>query len=165
MGTTGSLSPYLINEEYEDNTSAYISANRLLGFEQKEVSPENEFFSFNFETDLDEDNGYQSEFNFYIGMREPNFVKPTPSTYEYSGVDNMPEKEEKTVDELFKEAYDACEATDINQLSIQDFIKYCEELYNMKTDEFLKWFEKRNYEGNVDMQLWAMYAKNQGVEE
>lgn len=87
-------------------------------------------------------------------------VNPTPSINEFNGVDTVPENEGKTDDELFQEAYDECEATDIRNEDVEGFIVYCENLYNMKTADFLKWYEKRNYEGNIDMQLWALYAKN-----
>jgi hypothetical protein len=159
-------SPYTNNEEYAELTSAYISANWLLGFEYgaRVISPVNEYL-------LTIDDGYEGAlfesgqsmydiFETVTGMRASIIVNPTPSTVEDCGVGFMHEKE-KTVEELFKEEYEACEATDISQVPIDDFIYYCEELYKMKTDVFLDWFEKRNNEGNVDMQMWALYAQNQ----
>jgi len=39
------------------------------------------------------------------------------------------------------------------------FVKYCEEEYGMKTDEFLIWYESEGEEGNSDMKMWASIAR------
>lgn len=159
-------SPYINIEEYDEFTSAYISADRLLGleYEEMEISSVNEYLlTINDEyegTLFDASQSMYDLFEVFTGMRASIIVNPTPSTAEYCGVGIMQEKK-KTVDELFKEEYEACEATDISQVQIDEFIHYCEELYKMKTNYFLEWFEKRNYEGNIDMQMWALYARNQ----
>jgi hypothetical protein len=153
-------------EEYDAPISAYISANGLLGFEYegKIVSPVNEYLlTINDEYENAQIISSQSMYDIFetfTGMKTSIIVNPTPSTVVDCGVGIMHEKE-KTIDELFKEAYDTCEATDISEVSIQEFIYYCEELYKMDTDVFLEWFKNRNYEGNVDMQMWAQYAQGQ----
>ncbi len=57
-------------------------------------------------------------------------------------------------EKLFKEAYNKSEAEDIIDVDITGFIKCCERLYKMRTEDFRILFKKNNYEGNVDMQLW-----------
>jgi hypothetical protein len=154
--------PYTNFEEYGSFTPAYVLSDWSLGFEQQMDSvPQNMYFFNNYNVDSKVYNSYQSMFDLLTGMREPFFVNPTPSTVEYYGVDIMSEKKEhKSDDELFKEAYDACEAVDISEIDIHDFIDYCEKRYKMPTSEFLKWFKERNFEGNVDMQLWSIYGKS-----
>lgn len=70
----------------------------------------------------------------------------------------------KSTEELFKDAYDNCEAQDIRTINIEAFIENCESTYKMTTEEFLKWFEENNYEGNVEQQLWYKHSKgNEGT--
>lgn len=64
----------------------------------------------------------------------------------------------KNADELFTVAYDIVEAEETQVFDVEGFLRYCENLYGMKTEDFLKWFQLNESEGNVDMQLWAMFA-------
>lgn len=68
----------------------------------------------------------------------------------------------KSREELFKEAYDNCEAQDVKSINIETFIKNCEFIYKMTTKEFHKWFKDNNFEGNVTQQLWYQYTREAG---
>lgn len=65
----------------------------------------------------------------------------------------------KTDDELFQEMYASFEVPDIKEFDVKGFINYCESVYKMSNEEFLKHFKDVNYEGNVDMQLWYHHGK------
>lgn len=64
----------------------------------------------------------------------------------------------KIENKLFEEVYNSIIADDFKTVDIPSFINYCENVYKMTTEEFRKWFEINDYEGNVDQQLWYKYT-------
>lgn len=63
-------------------------------------------------------------------------------------------------EELFKKAYEGCQATNITDFDVDSFINHCESLYKMSTKDFLIWFRKNDLEGNVEQQLWYQLTNN-----
>lgn len=74
---------------------------------------------------------------------------------------NISEKDNlsKSDEELFKELYDSFEVPDIKEFNSQEFIRKCEAIYKISTEEFIKEFTANDFEGNVDQQLWFHHAK------
>lgn len=66
----------------------------------------------------------------------------------------------KSDEELFNEIYSSLkEANDICDFNVYSFIDYCESTYKMTTKEFHIWFRDREYEGNVDQQIWYQFTQ------
>jgi|GEM_PF-3492599 len=157
-------------QAYYDRPYAYASVNRVAGFYQEAASAQDRLELFILR-DLEEKAhrcifyGQHGTNNVYLSLLEPVSVNPAINDYSYCGVDCMVDDSHKYEDELFKKAYDSIDAEDISELDIEGFIAYCEEQYKMSTKDFLKWFAIKGNEGNVEMQLWALYAKNLGVFE
>lgn len=60
--------------------------------------------------------------------------------------------------ELFEQVFNECSAiaTDFDE---EQFIRNCESTYKMTSSEFKAYFEEKEYEGNVDMQIWYQILK------
>lgn len=63
--------------------------------------------------------------------------------------------------ELFRKAYEECQAEDIENIDIASFIKRCEETYKMTTHDFRTHFEENEREGNVEMHLWYQFSSSE----
>ncbi|MEE4577553.1 hypothetical protein [Paenibacillus polymyxa] len=155
--------------EYNDLPYAYPIKNRVSGY-MIEAERLQDKFHLCLLINLEEkalELKQQEEINYSTSSSLLNsfFVNPAINDYYYSGVDCMVDENKKTDEQLFQEAYDTVDAIDISELDVAGFIKYCEEQYNMTTLNFLAWFEDHENEGNVEMKLWALYAKNLGVDK
>ena len=74
------------------------------------------------------------------------------------------ENQVKTDEQLFKELYDSFDAPDIVDFDAMGFIQDCEEIYKMSTKDFMQLYIEKEFEGNVDMQLWFHHAKLLGID-
>lgn len=55
--------------------------------------------------------------------------------------------------------------TDLDSIDFVGFIEYCELEYKMSSKEFLIWYESAGFEGNSDMKLWYIMAKDTKSEQ
>jgi hypothetical protein len=166
LTTIERISPFNDFEEYLDKTPTYHK-NRISGYLQEAERIQDQFTFWQL-LDLEEKAHQNISHrldiqNVYLSLINPLF--DNPAINDLYGVDCMIEKNKKTDDELFQEAYDSIDAMDISDFDVMGFIGYCESQYNMTTKEFLVWFEAKGNEGNVDMKLWALYARNLGEQK
>lgn len=103
------------------------------------------------------------EYYEFEGIHSTQLDQPNPEYMEF-GVEVQMDKD-KAREKHVQEVYDSIGAEDISEVNFEEFIEYCENKYQMKTDIFKQWFEAKGNEGNVELQMWYMFSLNIGDQE
>ncbi|MFF2450543.1 hypothetical protein ACFVSW_26210 [Neobacillus sp. NPDC058068] len=94
------------------------------------------------------------------GINLIQYDQPSPEYMEFGDEAQM--EKDKSREMHVKEVYDSINAEDISEVDFREFIEYCEDKYQMSTSVFKEWFESKENEGNIELQLWYMYTRNTG---